>query len=77
VGTVNYLAPEMIKDCEANLATDLWALGCILFKMHTGKVPFPGMSEVTVFPNILARKIDWPKNVELDSTFVDLIDALL
>lgn len=55
VGTVNYLAPEMIKDCEANLATDLWALGCIIFKMYTGKVPFPGMSEVAVFPIILKR----------------------
>ena len=36
VGTVNYMAPEMIKDCQSNLATDLWALGCIIFKMHTG-----------------------------------------
>ena len=45
VGTVNFIAPVMIKECESTLASDLWALGCIIFKMYTGKVPFPGMSE--------------------------------
>lgn len=53
VGTVNYLAPEMIKDSDATCASDLWALGCIIFKMYTGKVPFPGMSETACFPIIL------------------------
>ena len=77
VGTVNFLAPEMISDCEATLATDLWALGCIIFKMYTGKSPFPGMSEQTCFPNILARRIDWPKGMECDTQFIDLVDALL
>ena len=42
VGTVNYVAPEMITDNLASLATDLWAFGVILFKMATGKIPFPG-----------------------------------
>jgi len=45
VGTVNFIAPEMIKDCESTCSSDLWAFGCILFKMYTGKVPFPGMSQ--------------------------------
>ena len=40
VGTVNYLAPEMIKECESSLATDLWALGCIIFKMILLHVTF-------------------------------------
>ena len=60
VGTVNYLAPEMVKDSEATCASDLWALGCIIFKMLTGKVPFPGMNQYAVFPLILERKIAWP-----------------
>ena len=77
VGTVNYLAPEMIKECESTLATDLWALGCMIFKMYTGRVPFPGMSEMACFPVILKRQIDWPKELEMDDNFVDLIDQLL
>jgi len=42
VGTLNYMSPEMIKNSVATLETDLWALGCIIFKMVTGYVPFPG-----------------------------------
>lgn len=75
VGTVNFIAPEMIKDCESTVASDLWALGCIIFKMYTGKVPFPGMSEAQVFPQILAGKIDWPE--DMDPVVKDLIDRLI
>jgi 3-phosphoinositide dependent protein kinase-1 len=77
VGTVNYLAPEMIKDSESTMASDLWALGCIIFKMVTGKVPFPGMSPAQVYPKILNREIDWPEKIEVDSDCKDLIDKLL
>ena len=43
VGTLNYMAPEMLDEWHATLSTDLWALGCIIFKMATGRVPFPGV----------------------------------
>jgi 3-phosphoinositide dependent protein kinase-1 len=49
VGTINYVSPEMIKDQIAIPASDLWAFGCIIFKMHTGKVPFPGTVPQTVY----------------------------
>ena len=68
VGTVNYLAPEMIRDCQSSCESDLWALGCIIFKMLTGKVPFPGTNITTVYPLILQRKIDWPKEKKIDPT---------
>ena len=42
VGTLNYVAPEMIQDNDATLATDIWSFGCILYKMLTGNVPFTG-----------------------------------
>ena len=77
VGTVNYLAPEMIEDCSSTCDTDLWALGCIIFKMATGKVPFPGLSQEKVFPLIRKRHIDWPENQVLDPECKALIDELL
>lgn len=77
VGTVNYLAPEMISDCQSTCASDLWALGNIIFKMYTGKVPFPGNNITTVFPLIRARKIDWPLDFKLDPNCKDLIEKLL
>jgi serine/threonine protein kinase len=42
VGTMNYLAPEMITSNSASMATDIWALGCMIFKLITGNVPFTG-----------------------------------
>jgi 3-phosphoinositide dependent protein kinase-1 len=75
VGTVNFIAPEMIQEQHSSCASDLWALGCIIFKMVTGKVPFPGMSEAQVFPAILSRKVEWPNDI--DPCAKDLIDKLL
>ena len=43
--------------------------------MITGKVAFPGLSEVQVFPLILGRQIEFPS--DLDPVCVDLIDKLV
>jgi hypothetical protein len=41
VGTVDYLAPELVGGGTATVASDIYALGCVLFQMLTGSVPFP------------------------------------
>ena len=76
VGTLNYMAPEMLDEWHATLSTDLWALGCIIFKMASGRVPFPGIDQFRVFPKIRARDIEMPKD-PLDPELWDLIDKLL
>lgn len=75
VGTINYVSPEMIKSQLATPASDLWAFGCIVFKMATGKVPFPGTVPQTVYQKILNREIDWP--VDLDDETRDLVERIL
>lgn len=42
VGTFNYLTPEVITKSKHTPGIDVWALGCIMFKMLTGKAAFPG-----------------------------------
>jgi 3-phosphoinositide dependent protein kinase-1 len=49
----------------------------MIFKMVTGKVPFPGTNITTVFPLILQRKIDWPKDMKIEPKCQDLIEKLL
>jgi eukaryotic-like serine/threonine-protein kinase len=42
LGTPHYLAPELIEGLEATPASDLYALGCVLYECAVGEPPFAG-----------------------------------
>ena len=44
IGTLDYLAPELIKGQEATPASDIYALGCVTFECIAGSPPFAGKS---------------------------------
>ena len=53
VGTFQYMAPEQLEGKEADARSDLWALGCVLYEMATGKRAFEGKSQASLITAIM------------------------
>ncbi|MBI4617555.1 MAG: serine/threonine protein kinase [Planctomycetes bacterium] len=49
VGTPAYIAPEQIQGREADHRSDLYSLGCLMFRTLTGSLPFPGPTITELF----------------------------
>lgn len=77
MGTPLYVSPEMLHETKSLPASDLWALGCIIYRMHVGSVPFEDKSETGTFNKILNRELHFPPTANLSEATKDLIDKLL
>jgi 3-phosphoinositide dependent protein kinase-1 len=54
VGTLSYVAPEVIRESkQIGPEVDLWSLGCIIYQMLSGKPPFNAPSQEEIYENIL------------------------
>lgn len=57
VGTVEYIAPEVIRGEGHTSAVDWWTLGILIYEMVYGITPFKGASRNITFANILKQDV--------------------
>jgi eukaryotic-like serine/threonine-protein kinase len=55
VGTLLYMAPESIQGLPADLRSDIFSFGCVLYEMVSGRRPFTGESRLSIVAAILEK----------------------
>jgi eukaryotic-like serine/threonine-protein kinase len=55
LGTFQYMAPEQVEAQDADARSDIWAFGCVLYEMLTGRRAFEGRSQASLIAAILER----------------------
>jgi hypothetical protein len=53
------MSPEQARGRTVDKRTDIWAFGCVLYEMLTGRLPFAGETASDVVVAILEREPDW------------------
>ena len=59
LGTAAYMSPEQARGKPVDTRTDIWAFGCVLYEMLTGRRAFGGDDVSDVLASVLAREPDW------------------
>ena len=58
LGTAAYMSPEQARGKPLDKRTDIWAFGCVLYEMLTGRRAFAGDEVSDVLASVLAREPD-------------------
>jgi serine/threonine-protein kinase len=59
LGTAAYMSPEQAKGYEADRRCDVWAFGCVLYEMLTGRRAFDGEDRTDVLGAVVRLEPNW------------------
>jgi len=59
LGTAAYMSPEQARGRSVDKRADIWAFGCVLFEMLTGRIAFDGDTVSDTMAAVLTRDPDW------------------
>ncbi|KAH7088500.1 kinase-like domain-containing protein [Paraphoma chrysanthemicola] len=75
LGTVEYMAPEVIQGVEYGAAVDWWSLGALGYDLLTGAPPFSGNNNAKIQEKIVKSKLSLPYFLSAEAK--DLLTRLL
>uniref|UniRef100_A0A182RVS6 Protein kinase domain-containing protein n=1 Tax=Anopheles funestus TaxID=62324 RepID=A0A182RVS6_ANOFN len=77
-GSIAYTAPEVLKGIPYDpKAHDMWSLGCVLFIMVSGTMPFDESNIAVTIGNQERKQYGYPADMKLNPMIIDLIDRLI
>jgi len=59
VGTAAYMSPEQARGQEVDRRADIWAFGCVLYEMLTGRKAFEAETVSDTIARLIEREPDW------------------
>ena len=59
LGTAAYMSPEQAKAKTVDRRADIWAFGCVLYEMLTGKMAFHGEAVTDTLASVIKEEPDW------------------
>jgi eukaryotic-like serine/threonine-protein kinase len=59
LGTAAYMSPEQAKAKSVDRRADIWAFGCVLYEMLTGKMAFSGETVTDTLAAVIRAEPDW------------------
>lgn len=79
LGTAAYMSPEQVRGDNVDTASDIWALGCVLYQMLTNMRPFRGESIPEIMASILRDPVDSIilYNPEAPASLCELVEKCL
>jgi serine/threonine-protein kinase len=61
MGTAAYMSPEQARSKVVNQASDIWAFGCVLYEMLTGRQAFAGEDITDILAAVMRAEPDWSR----------------
>src|SRR5262245_2978508 len=59
LGTAAYMSPQQARGQEAGHSSDVWAFGCVLYEMLTGRSAFDGETVTDILARVMTLDPDW------------------